>query len=126
MDDINIKNDDKDSKTVKFSKLALKKIKEVLKDQGKEVHGIRIVIGGGCCGPSFQMGLEKEKQSEDKVVVTEGINVYFDPMTYMNLNGMDVDYIANDIEEGFKITNGPEGDHEHKKEEGGCGSGCSC
>lgn len=113
----------KEGKTVTFTESAAAKLRHVMKEQGKSDYGIRIVMaGGGCSGPSYQMGLENKKGSEDKVIESDGFKVYLDPVSYMNVSNMTVDYIKNEMEEGFSINNGEE-------ESGGscgCGSGGGC
>ena len=116
----------KEEKAVVFTESAVLKLKQVIKEKGKKDYGIRIIMdGGGCSGHSYQMGLENKKQDDDKIIESNGLKVYMDPMSYMNINKMKVDYIKTENEEGFSIDNGEE-KSEGSCGSGGCGSGGGC
>jgi iron-sulfur cluster assembly accessory protein len=100
---------------------AAEEIQNVLKEQGKEDHGLRIFIAGmGCSGPAYGMALDKEPKEEDEVFDANGIKVLLDKQFSDYMDGAVVDYIDNDGHSGFIINN-------PKVQAGGCSScGSTC
>jgi iron-sulfur cluster assembly accessory protein len=101
------------NKTIELSDMAATKLKEAMGDK----KAIRLIIGAGCCGPAYQMGIDKKKQKDDKEITSGGIKFRLDPLTYLNLNDLKIEYLKTKEAEGFKVTSGFEGN---------CGSSCSC
>jgi iron-sulfur cluster assembly accessory protein len=95
---------------------AADKAKSILTDEGKTQHGIRIFIAGsGCCGPSYGLNIEETHKPEDEVVETNGLKIFLDKETSMNLADKQLDYYIGAEGEGFVFTGGASA----------CGSGCS-
>jgi iron-sulfur cluster assembly accessory protein len=84
---------------------AIAKIKSILAER-KEDAGLRIaVIGGGCSGFQYQMTLDKEPRTDDKILDIEGLRVFVDTRSLLYLNGTKVDYIDDQNGSGFKFDN---------------------
>jgi iron-sulfur cluster assembly accessory protein len=100
---------------------AATEIRNVLKEQGKEDHSLRIFIAGmGCSGPAYGMALDKEPKEEDEVIEANGIKVLLDKQLSGFMEGAVVDFIDNDGQSGFVINN-------PSIQAGGCSScGSSC
>jgi iron-sulfur cluster assembly accessory protein len=90
---------------ITITESAASKIKELM-PQGDADYGLRMrVVGGGCSGLQYQMGLEEEPGSTDKVFTSNGIKVFVDMKSALYLAGAEVDYLNGLMESGFKITN---------------------
>lgn len=85
---------------------AADKLKQVLKDNGKEGEALRVsVVPGGCSG--FEYGLELgEKQKEDDIEFKDkGVTIIIPKENFSMLKGSKVDYVDSLQGAGFKITN---------------------
>ena len=90
---------------INVTEAAAAKIKELM-PQGEVDYGLRMrVVGGGCSGLQYQMGLEEEPNSNDKVFTSNGIKVFIDMKSALYLAGAEVDYLNGLMQSGFKITN---------------------
>jgi len=90
---------------ITITESAATKIKELMPQDAVE-YGLRMrVVGGGCSGLQYQMGLEEEPGSTDKVFTSNGIKVFVDMKSALYLAGAEVDYLNGLMESGFKITN---------------------
>jgi iron-sulfur cluster assembly accessory protein len=88
---------------ITITETAAVKIKELTPDPK---YGLRMrVVGGGCSGLRYEMGLEDEQQPSDKVFTSNGVTVFIDMKSALYLAGAEVDYINGLMESGFKITN---------------------
>jgi iron-sulfur cluster assembly accessory protein len=85
---------------------AVEMVKDAIKTEGLETHGIRIgVQGGGCSGFQYSMDFEKEPRPDDISFEQEGLKVFVDPMSSMYLQGVIVDYVVGVQGAGFKFNN---------------------
>lgn len=90
---------------VTITDAAAARIKELMPEDGSD-HALRMrVVGGGCSGLQYQMGLESEAKETDKVLTVNGIKVFIDTKSALYLAGVEVDYLNGLMESGFKITN---------------------
>jgi iron-sulfur cluster assembly accessory protein len=84
---------------------AIEKVKSILAERNEEM-GLRIaVVGGGCSGFQYQMTLDKESRSDDKILDLEGLKVYVDTRSLLYLDGTKVDYVDGPNGSGFKFDN---------------------
>src|SRR3954462_4926574 len=96
---------------------AVSKVKEIMGQQNPVPAGLRVgVVGGGCSGFSYSMSFENGAGMMDKVFDMEGLKVYVDATSVMNLNGCIVDYVETLEGAGFKFEN------PNVKSTCGCGS----
>ncbi len=85
-----------------------KKILELLKAQDQQGLGVRVAIKGrGPGGFQYDLRFEKEedKGAEDIVLEVDGFNVFVDPESAQNLEGVTIDYVEDTQQSGFKIEN---------------------
>jgi iron-sulfur cluster assembly accessory protein len=84
---------------------AIAKIKAILAER-KEETGLRIgVVSGGCSGFQYQMTLDREPKTDDKILDIEGLKIFVDTRSLLYLNGATVDYIDDQKGSGFKFDN---------------------
>jgi|FLOH01.1.fsa_nt_gi iron-sulfur cluster assembly protein len=120
----------KDSITV--TKGAVKKFKELIKEESKEskitVVGVRIGLHTheGChCGGKFTLDFEEKKSKNDEVIEIEGLKFLIDKDILDKVKGVKIEFMNGPEGEGFAITepHKKKDDHDH---EAGCGDSCGC
>ncbi len=85
---------------------AVREIEAIQEREGKRGQGLRVrVVGGGCSGLQYQMGLESEPSEEDKVVESHGMRVFVDPKSAVFLVGVEIDFVHELNGSGFKVNN---------------------
>lgn len=91
---------------ITITEAAAVKIRELTPAEMRETSGLRMrVVGGGCSGLQYQMGLEEEQNPNDKVFTSNGVKVFIDMKSALYLAGAEVDYIDGLMQSGFKISN---------------------
>ena len=89
-----------------MTKRASERVKEIIKEEGKEGYGLRVYVeGGGCAGFQYGMAFEKAPTEEDDVFEMHGLRLFVDPYSAPMLNGTEVDYIDDLEHAGFSIKN---------------------
>ena len=90
-------------------------IRKFLTKRGKG-EGIRIgVKTSGCSGMAYRLEFVDEIQPEDQVFEQNGVKVFIDPKSMVYLDGTQVDFAKEGLQEGFKFEN------PNAKESCGCG-----
>ena len=111
---------------VVFTENAARKVKSLIDEEGNPALNLRVYItGGGCSG--FQYGFtfdEVINEEEDYVVVKEfapgeAVRLLIDPMSYMYLQGAEIDY-REDLNGAQFVIRNP-----NAKTTCGCGSSFS-
>ena len=94
---------------------AVKQIRKFLTNRGKG-KGIRIgVKTSGCSGMAYTLEFVDEIQPDDQVFEQDGVKVFIDPKSMVYLDGTQVDFAKEGLQEGFKFEN------PNAKESCGCG-----
>lgn len=94
---------------------AANQIRTFLEKRGKG-EGIRIgVKTSGCSGMAYSLEFVDEIQPEDQVFEQDGVKVFVDPKSLVYLDGTQVDFTKEGLQEGFKFEN------PNVKESCGCG-----
>ncbi|MCL2549709.1 MAG: iron-sulfur cluster assembly accessory protein [Methanimicrococcus sp.] len=102
---------------ISITDAAVTALKDVLKEQNKEDHLLRVFIAGiGCGGPSYGLALEKEAADVDKTVEVGAVKIVYDGELEKTVENLVIDYIDNEMGTGF-IVEDPTAEH--------CGGGCS-
>ena len=90
-------------------------IQNFLSRRGKG-EGIRLgVKTSGCSGMAYTLEFVDEVQAEDIVFEGHGVKVFVDPKSHVYLDGTELDYTKEGLQEGFKFQN------PNVKDECGCG-----
>jgi iron-sulfur cluster assembly accessory protein len=85
---------------------AAAKVSQIMTQQAHETSLLRMrIVGGGCSGFQYQLGLEEAPDAEDVVFVSNGITMCIDPNSAVYLTGVEIDYLNGLQESGFKISN---------------------
>ena len=99
---------------VTITEKAAEKAKEFIKDDASSKNldwnklYLRIyVVGGGCSGLSYGIGIEEDKDRDttDELFEDHGLKLVVDQFSLKHLNGANIDYVDNLMGSGFKINN---------------------
>lgn len=94
---------------------AAKHIENFLTKRGKG-HGIRLgVKTSGCSGMAYTLEFVDDILPDDLVFEDFGVKVFVDPKSHVYLDGTQLDYTKEGLQEGFKFQN------PNVKNECGCG-----
>lgn len=105
---------------ITITELASEKVKEVLSQQDKADHALRIFVRGmSCSGPAYGMALDKEPRPDDTIALVDGIRVLVDPVSAEYVEGAQIDFVDSLTGRGFTVLN-------PRLQSDGCGGGCSC
>ncbi len=103
---------------IEVTELAAGELKNLLEQENKQDHALRIFIAGmGCSGLSYGMTLDDTKKDDDLETTSNGVRLFMTSEIQESLDGAEIDYIDNEQGKGFVINdpNAPK-----------CGSCCSC
>ena len=101
--------------SISLTEVAADRVKNFLASRGKGI-GLRIGIKTtGCSGMAYVLEFVDEVDAEDEVFESRGVKVIVDPKSLVYLDGTQVDFAKEGLNEGFKFTN------PNAKDECGCG-----
>jgi len=100
---------------ITITEAAARHVQSYLNNRGKGL-GIRLAVRtSGCSGMAYEMEFVDELLEEDQVFEDHGVKVVVDPKSLVYLDGTEVDYAREGLNEGFKFNN------PNAKSECGCG-----
>ena len=100
---------------VTLSERAAQHVTNYLTKRGKGV-GIRLgVRTTGCSGMAYKLEFADEAPEGDEVFTSYGVTVFVDPKSLVYIDGTELDYSREGLNEGFKFNN------PNVKNECGCG-----
>jgi len=71
-----------------------------------EIEAIRIfVTGGGCSGMTYGMTFTDKRQPYDRVLHSDGFDVYVDAVALNYLGGAEIDYVTRPTGSSFVFNN---------------------
>jgi len=91
--------------SVSLSERAAQHIANFLAKRGK---GLGIKLGvrtSGCSGMAYKLEFVDVEDPEDIKFVQHGVAVYVDPKSLSYLNGTELDFVREGLNEGFKFNN---------------------
>ncbi len=90
---------------ITITEAAAQRVQNFLANRGKGV-GIRLgVRTSGCSGMAYEMEFVDEIQKDDQVFEDRGVKVIIDEKSLVYLDGTEVDYAREGLNEGFKFNN---------------------
>jgi iron-sulfur cluster assembly protein len=99
-----------DSMTVGLTEAAARHITRYLSRRGKGV-GVRLgVKTTGCSGLAYKIEYADEVAPEDIVFERAGIKILVDPKSLPYIDGTELDFVREGLNEGFKFNNPNERD----------------
>ena len=104
------------NKGIKLTPAAVNKVKDIMKDAEKDTCVLRVgILSGGCAGYVYDLCIEDESKEGDKHFEQDGIDIVIDEKNVNLLDGVEIDFVDNPEESGFKFNN--------PSPTGGCGCG---
>ena len=101
--------------SITLTEAAANHVRGFLDNRGQGV-GVRLgVKTTGCSGMAYILEFADEVNPEDKVFEDRGVKVIIDPKSLLYLDGTELDYTKEGLNEGFKFNN------PNVKGECGCG-----
>jgi iron-sulfur cluster assembly protein len=90
---------------ISITKTAAARVADFIKNRGKG-EGIRLgVKSSGCSGLAYTMEFVDEPQSDDKKFTSLNTNIFINKKDLLYLDGTQVDFVKEGLNEGFKFTN---------------------
>jgi iron-sulfur cluster assembly protein len=95
---------------ITFTDAAATRVSAFLADRGKGV-GLRLGTKTyGCSGMAYVVEFADEIEDTDTVFEDHGIKIIIDPKSLVYLDGTEMDYTKEGLNEGFKFNNPNESD----------------
>jgi iron-sulfur cluster assembly protein len=100
---------------ITLTEAAAKHVSRYLERRGKGI-GLRLgVKTTGCSGLAYKLEYADEPQIEDLSFDSHGVKVLVDPRSLVYIDGTELDFVREGLNEGFKFNN------PNVKSECGCG-----
>lgn len=101
--------------SVSMTESAAKHVNKALTQRGKGI-GLRLgVRTAGCSGMAYRLEYVDELNEDDAVFESNGVKIVVDPKSLAYLDGTELDFTREGLNEGFKFNN------PNVKDECGCG-----
>ncbi len=103
---------------ITVSEAAARHVNRYLSKRGKGL-GVRLgVKTTGCSGLAYKLEYVDEAEPEDVIFEAHGVKVLVDPKSLAYIDGTELDFVREGLNEGFRFNNPNERDR--------CGCGESC
>ena len=90
---------------ISMTEAAARHVQRSLEGRGKGA-GIRLgVKTTGCSGLAYVLEFVDEQAAEDLVFESHGVRVIIDPKSLVYLDGTELDFVREGLNEGFKFNN---------------------
>lgn len=90
---------------ITMSERAVKHVRSQLQKRGSGI-GVRLgVRTSGCSGLAYELEFVDTPESEDNIFDCDGIKVVVAPKSLVYLDGTELDFVREGLNEGFKFTN---------------------
>jgi len=94
---------------------AAKHVQKSLTSRGKGI-GLRLgVKTSGCSGMAYVMEFADQIDEQDQIFESQGIKILVDPKSLLYIDGTELDFVRDGLNEGFQFNN------PNIKDECGCG-----
>jgi len=91
--------------SISLTENAAKHIRKSLDKRGKG-FGLRLgVKTSGCSGMAYTLEFADQAEEQDQIFESQGVKVIIDPKSLLYLNGTELDYTREGLNEGFKFNN---------------------
>ena len=90
-----------------FTDSAAAKVGELIREEGNPNLKLRVFVsGGGCSGFQYGFTFDENEEDGDTCVVTQGVELVVDPMSFQYLAGAEIDY-QEDLEGAQFVIRNP-------------------
>tara|TARA_B100000686_G_C16792954_1_gene980078 strand:- start:3138 stop:3533 length:396 start_codon:yes stop_codon:yes gene_type:complete len=78
---------------IEFTTQAANKVRQLIETEGNSDLKLRVfVTGGGCSGLSYGFTFDEEIAADDAVMLSQGVTMVVDSLSFQYLSGAQVDY----------------------------------
>lgn len=90
---------------VTLTETAAQRVKDYLANRGKGV-GLRLgVKTTGCSGMAYVLEFADEAEAGDEIFESQGVKIFVDGKSLVYLDGTELDFTKEGLNEGFKFKN---------------------
>ncbi|MCC7058734.1 MAG: iron-sulfur cluster assembly protein IscA [Burkholderiaceae bacterium] len=90
---------------VNLTEAAARHVTRFIERRGKGL-GLRVgVKASGCSGMSYQLEFADTRNPDDVEFESRGVHVFIDPKSLPFLQGIELDFVREGLNEGFKFVN---------------------
>ena len=90
---------------ITLTERAATRVQNFMNSRGKGI-GLRLgVKTSGCSGMAYSLEFADEQGAEDRTFASFGVTVLVDARSLPYLDGMELDYVKDGVNEGFKFNN---------------------
>ncbi|GAA5191078.1 iron-sulfur cluster assembly protein IscA [Ferrimonas gelatinilytica] len=90
---------------ITLTEAAAERVKNYLTNRGKGI-GLRLGLKtSGCSGLAYVLEFVDELQPGDEVFEEHGVNLIVDAKSLIHMDGLQVDFVKEGLNEGFKFDN---------------------
>jgi len=94
--------------TIHLTPAAMQRIADQAKKLNSSTLGLRVLVdSGGCSGYSYQFVFDNQVNSDDLVIVQDGVRLIVDNVSFEYLAGATIDWTQHMIKTSFAITHNP-------------------
>ncbi len=91
--------------SITLTEAAADRVKQFLANRGKG-EGLRLgVKTTGCSGMAYLLEFVDVIEEDDKVFESQGVKIIVDPKSLLYLDGTELDFAKEGLNEGFKFNN---------------------
>ena len=91
--------------SITLTEAAADRVQRFMEGRGKGV-GIRLAVRtSGCSGMAYVLEFADEQEEEDVIFEDRGVKVLIDKKSLVYLDGTELDYTKEGLNEGFKFNN---------------------
>jgi len=91
--------------SVSMTENAAKHVRKSLDKRGKGI-GLRLAVRtSGCSGMAYVLEFADQAEAQDQIFESHGLKIVIDPKSLAYLDGTELDYAREGLNEGFKFNN---------------------
>ena len=91
--------------TITLTEAAANHVRSFLENRGNGA-GIRLAVRtSGCSGMAYVLEFADQQEEDDHIFEQMGVKVLIDPKSLLYLDGTELDYTKEGLNEGFKFNN---------------------
>ncbi len=92
--------------TLTVTDVAAQKLKEIMHQQQRDSHGLKIsVVAGGCSGFMYKFEFAEQPAANDETIEAKGVKIFIDAASLEKIGGSEIEYIDSLQGAGFNVKN---------------------
>ena len=95
-----------DPNEIRLSENAVRKVSDLVTDEGNPALQLRVYItGGGCSGFQYDFSIDQKRNDDDIVFNAHGVDVVVDELSIELIDHAKLDYVQDLMGSYFAVTN---------------------